>query len=250
MDVNQFFSLDSPAPPGHKKTPTNDGTFTFESERFSENCHSTAGAYEETLFNYVKGTQLINKYDLPEINIFEVGFGLGLGPIATFRALKDYPGSLNFYSSELDESLVLWFKNNVNQDAKNIFEFHRLEKTKYPDQLESYVHQIGRRRLEVFTGDLNRIKPKLIKKLKNIHAIYQDPFSPSKNPSLWTTEWFQFLHTISHPQVILSTYSASHLIQRNLTNAGWFLTIAPGFAHKRSSTRATLVNDVYTGPKK
>ena len=80
MKTIQFFSLDCETPPNHKKTPTEDGTFTLESNLFTENCHSTAGAYEETLFNYVNGTE-VKKSKQAEIKIFEVGFGLGLGPL-------------------------------------------------------------------------------------------------------------------------------------------------------------------------
>ena len=78
LDKN-LFSLDCDVPPGHQKTPTEDGTFTLENLSFQENCHSTAGAYQETLFNYIQGTEIQKKVHLPEINIFEVGFGLGFG---------------------------------------------------------------------------------------------------------------------------------------------------------------------------
>jgi len=248
--MNNFFSLDCKTPPNHQKTPTEDGTFTLESSLFSENCHSTAGAYEETLFNYVHGTELNNKLSYPEINIFEVGFGLGIGPIATFNELKDYPGQINFYSGELDEDLVKWFKNSINDQAKDLFPFHCLEKNLSASGLTSYLHETENRRLEIFIGDFIAMKDILKGQLSNIHAVYQDPFSPKKNPELWSIDWFSFLKDISNSNVILSTYSASHSVQKNMASAGWNVLITPGFAHKRSSTRGTLNNNIYKGPLK
>ena len=250
MKTNHFFSLDCLAPPGHKKTPTEDGTFTLESELFSENCHSTAGAYEETLFNYVHGTELSNKFDLPEINIFEVGFGVGLGPIATFKELQTYEGVINFYSSELDKNLIHWFVNSTNEEANKFFPFNELTLIKESDSPLKFVAKSKNRKLEIFIGDLLGNKIFLKSYLQDIHAIYQDPFSPKKNPDLWTEDWFQFLKTISHQDAILSTYSASHSVQTNLAQAGWQVLRAPGFAHKRSSTRATLKSGVFRGETK
>jgi tRNA U34 5-methylaminomethyl-2-thiouridine-forming methyltransferase MnmC len=250
MKTNQFFSLDCGSPPGHKKTPTNDGTFTLESERFTENCHSTAGAYEETLFNYINGTELKNKLSLPSLNVFEVGFGLGIGPLATFQELNNYPGELNYYSSELDENLIHWFKSSVSDHAISLFPFDQLMPFTYRNGLKSFKAKNGNRTLEIFIGDLTKIDKDIENILGNIHAIYQDPFSPKKNPELWSQSWFETLKKISHPEVILSTYSASHSVHDNLSRSGWHVTRAPGFAHKRSSTRATLKEDIYQGPIK
>jgi tRNA U34 5-methylaminomethyl-2-thiouridine-forming methyltransferase MnmC len=72
------------------------------------------------------------------------------------------------------------------------------------------------------------------------HAIYQDAFSPKKNPTLWTKEWFSFLRSISTEDVILSTYSASTSIRKSLHEAGWKIQQGEKFGRKRTSTRATL----------
>ncbi len=250
MKTNHFFSLDCETPPNHQKTPTDDGSFTLESELFAENCHSTAGAYEETLFNYIEGTEIKNKLSNEKINIFEVGFGVGIGALATFSELKHYSGKLNFYSTELDENLVHWFKKSLSAEAQEIFPFHQLREYVYPSGLKSFVAEAGNRKLEIFIGDLSKTHPQIQEMMNDIHAIYQDPFSPKKNPDLWTEKWFRFLKTISHPEVILSTYSASHSIQKNLISSGWQVISAPGFAHKRSSTRATLMDNIYLGPRK
>lgn len=247
MTTKNLFSLDCDVPPGHQKTPTEDGTFTLENLTFQENCHSTAGAYQETLFNYIQGTEIQKKLHLPEINIFEVGFGLGFGPIATFEKLAHYPGKINFYSSEIDENLINWFRDSSSEEINQTFPYRHLKLAK-DCEVPTYQATSKNRELRIFIGDLDKIKGRL--KLNNIHAIYQDPFSPKKNPTLWTQEWFSFLKSISSPEVVLSTYSASHSVHEHLKASGWFVYRAPGFAHKRSSTRATLSEGAYQGPVK
>jgi len=53
-------------------------------------------------------------------------------------------------------------------------------------------------------------------------------------------EWFEDLKKHSHPEVVLSTYSASSSIRKALMQAGWVVEERQGFAGKRSSTRAFL----------
>ena len=72
------------------------------------------------------------------------------------------------------------------------------------------------------------------------HAIYQDAFSPKRNATLWTYEWFKLLKSASHQQVTLSTYSSSSSIRKSMIKAGWKVYKGEKFGPKRSSTRARL----------
>jgi Uncharacterized conserved protein len=141
------------------------------------------------------------------------------------------------------------FIKSTSKECNKLFPFDQLTKIQ-SDNLTIYKTSIGNRSLEVLIGDLKDNQPKISTYLKNIHAIYQDPFSPKKNPTLWSKDWFETLKNISSSDVILSTYSASHSVHQNLEAAGWNVYRAPGFAHKRSSTRATLKEGVYSGPIK
>jgi chorismate dehydratase len=74
----------------------------------------------------------------------------------------------------------------------------------------------------------------------NFHAIFQDAFSPNKNQTLWTVEWFHFLKKESYHNVALSTYSASVSIRKSLVVAGWIIENHKGYSLKRSMTTASL----------
>ncbi|ATH07908.1 hypothetical protein BIY24_08080 [Halobacteriovorax marinus] len=69
-------------------------------------------------------------------------------------------------------------------------------------------------------------------------AIYQDAFSPKKNPSLWTKEWFTELKEHSDERCILSTYSAAMGVRKALMEANWNVFRREGYGEKRSTTIA------------
>ena len=102
--------------------------------------------------------------------------------------------------------------------------------------------------IKIFVGD-GRITLPLAHSLdliKSLDAIFQDAFSPKKNPALWSTEWFQFLKEISGQKVQLSTYSSAITIRKSLLSAGWSIENARGFALKRFMTKANLMGTTST----
>ena len=214
-----FFRPNFPIPPNYEKTPTDDGSFTFKSLNFNENCHSTGGAIEETIFNYIKSTQ-VNNLCLPITNIFEVGFGLGVGAILSFLEAKKQNKKITFYSIEIDEELLVWFKENTSDELNKIFPFNEL----YKNSECTYRVSSELGDLIIFIGDAFKNRDSLITHIKPIDKIFQDAFSPKRNPDLWTKEWFEFLKTIASPNVILSTYSASHGFRKN-NKRSWILCL-------------------------
>lgn len=227
-------------PSHHQWVQTADGSFTLFSEVFQEACHSSSGAKEETLLHYIKGTQIVEKMnEQNSLSILEVGFGLGIGFLTTLEVLKNAIGPWRFLSMEIDEKLLEWFRqeNEAHEFLKGL-RWSNLSDFKI---LEVKNHQIE---LTILCGDARKTLPAYL----NSHpqswdAIYQDAFSPKKNPILWTVEWFSLLKTGASSKVILSTYSASTSIRKSLLTAGWKLHKGEKFGPKRTSTRASLVGE-------
>jgi tRNA U34 5-methylaminomethyl-2-thiouridine-forming methyltransferase MnmC len=215
-------------PPGHRWIETEDGSMTLFSDQFQESCHSTAGAMSETELHYIKGCRVAQRAPQHEtFVILEVGFGLGLGLAATQECMKDIDCNWHFISLELDRDLVEWWRGQ-NSEAIWVEE----------NVLELRAHRYT---LTILVGDARELLPAWATgRSVRWHAIYQDAFSPRRNPTLWTTEWFSFLRNYSTPDVILSTYSSSSSIRKSLHEAGWLLKKGEKFGPKRSSTRATL----------
>lgn len=214
--------------PKHKWVETGDGSKTLFSEEFQEACHSTTGAKTETLLHYIQGCKV--KERLSEHSpfiILEVGFGLGMGFETTLEVLKDEQHHWRFISLELDRDLIEWWREKYTElkwISGNVAEM-----------------KTGNCTLTIVVGDARKVLPEFMAKQSfKFHAIYQDAFSPRRNPTLWTKEWFSFLKEHSSEDVILSTYSSSSSIRKSLVEVGWKLGRGEKFGPKRTSTRATL----------
>lgn len=212
-----------------KEVTTEDGTITLYNEKFKEACHSASGATNETITHYFEGCKVAEKLENSnKIKILEVGFGTGNGFVTTFRQIKacnlDHKQIL-FTSLEIDIENILWAKLNYP-------ELKELNIDTNPIELD-----LGNIHLQIYIGDARDS----VDKLNNtFDCIYQDAFSPKRNPRLWTVQWFKQLKKVSHPETIMSTYSASSSIRKSMREAGWILYSGVRFGTKRSSTRATL----------
>ena len=51
--------------------------------------------------------------------------------------------------------------------------------------------------------------------------IWQDAFSPRKNPDLWSADWFDKLKKSASPDAHLFTYSVAGTVKEALTTSGW-----------------------------
>lgn len=202
---------------------TQDGSMTAISSHYNESCHSLDGAYAETKYNY---TDLIyEREDLSFINVLEIGFGIGL----TLEVLlRDHSTKkILFESLEIDRELACW-------------SLKRLQK-KFPQLticLQELSFSQGNISGRIIVGDA----VKTIKELKGFyHLIFQDAFSPAKNPELWTLEWFKDLTLRCREGSYLSTYCSAAQVQKNLKALRWKVKKVPGYAHKRESIRAQFL---------
>lgn len=222
----------------YKIIETQDQTKTLWSEFFDENCHNLSGAFEETLYNYINGCHIPQQIkSMSPVHVLDVGFGLGIGLLAFITELtKCETGQCHhsYTSIELDEDLFLW-------SIKETFPGYCFtkEENSYSCRLEiNRTHLL----IRVYMGDGRKTLPQAFKKgeLPTFTAIFQDAFSPKKNPALWSVEWFSDLKMMSSPEVYLATYSASVSIRKAMIVAGWRLTNAKGFGQKKTMTKARL----------
>ncbi len=213
-------------PPNYEPVLTEDGSYTLYSKKYDENCHSTSGADGETHKYFVIDSKLEEENQKSQI-IFETGFGLGKNFLAVKDLFSNSSAKIHFISTEIDENLVLWFFS----------EYFKIEK----ESQKIIEHQFDNISLTILIGDATVTTLEYFKEVNiKVDKIFQDAFSPKKNPSLWTTDWFKLLKNISSKNAILTTYSASHSIRNNLQDAGWCIENLKGFGKKKSATRATI----------
>lgn len=95
----------------------------------------------------------------------------------------------------------------------------------------------GSLHLELFIGDAREYILKFHESIFDI--IYQDAFSPSTNPILWTQEYFRDIARIIKKTGVLTTYSISLPTRLALFENGFNIYIHSG-ENFRDSTLASL----------
>jgi len=230
----------------HEMVLSKDGSYTAYSKEYDEHYHSTRdGALNESLTKHVAPAFKM-KEKLDEINILDICFGLGFNTLATIYYHKTHSltSKINIFSPELDASLV-----------KSLNEFI------YPKEFDEFKHIIlslvnsGSYRdetiyIEIFLGDAREYVKKFenrftkeakgfTKETKGFDIVYQDAFSPSVNPLLWTKEYFRDIKKAMKKDGILTTYSTALSTRLALYENGFNIYINSGEAF-RNATVASL----------
>ena len=185
----------------HTLTLSDDGSYTAYSKEYNEHYHSTKdGALYESSVKHVYPAFELMKHK-KEITILDICYGLGFNTLATlyYHKKNNLTSKINIYSPELDISLIKSLKNFTYpkefDEFKNII-LELSENGVYDDELWH---------IEIFLGDAREY----IKTFKNakFDIVYQDAFSPSANPILWTKEYFEDIKKIMKDDGVLTTYS-------------------------------------------
>jgi tRNA U34 5-methylaminomethyl-2-thiouridine-forming methyltransferase MnmC len=135
-----------------------------------------------------------------EITVLDICFGLGFNTLATLYALKETDKKVTVYSPEFDTELIASLKY-----------FH------YPKEFEDFkdiitsISEEGKYEsdnltIKIYMGDARKFVRETDVKFD---IVYQDAFSPSSNPFLWTDEYFKDIASVMREEAILTTYSIS-----------------------------------------
>lgn len=223
---------------------TEDHSYTLKSLAFDEACHSLSGAYAETLHNYYQpcGVDLLAQ-SKPRLTILEVGFGLGVGVQATFESLQKNSQAkalVHYVALELDAGLIEFAQKFTSLKASSYPGFHDLKQDEENPAL--FEATKNGHRLSVIIGNARQTLEAafLERRLAPVDVIYQDAFSPRKNPELWTQEWFETLVRVSDKKVVMSTYCSSLSPRKAMKAAGFSLRSFKGLGKKRECTLASL----------
>jgi tRNA U34 5-methylaminomethyl-2-thiouridine-forming methyltransferase MnmC len=208
-----------------------DGTNTLFSVEFDEPYHSTKdGALYESLQKHVKPALILSK-EKTELTILDICFGLGYNTFTTLHYIKTQglKTKVHILSPEFDEGLV-----------------RSLDTFDFPQEFDDIKHIIKavsqdlfyedeQFKIEILLGDARKSIPTIQKK---IDIVYQDAFSPTQNPLLWTKEWFSDIRAICKDDAILTTYSTAIATRMGLYENDFYIFIYSG-EKMRSSTIAS-----------
>ena len=211
----------------HTLTLSDDGSYTAYSKEYDEHYHSTKdGALKESLQKHIIPAFEVIKKD--EVNILDICYGLGFNTLATILYYRDNrPNTkLNIYSPELDASLV-----NSLEDFSYPEEFAELREVIVALSQEG-VYKDDLLSIELFLGDAREY----VKRFENFFDIvYQDAFSPSTNPILWTKEYFADIAKAMKKDGILTTYSTAFRTRLALYENGFFIYLNQGEGYRNAT---------------
>jgi len=216
----------------YKLVKTGDGSYTLYLPEFDEHMHSLSGAYEEALLKHVRPSGILDRKK-SALQVLDVGFGLGYNTLALLAELEGsgYRGAVTVAALEQDRSLA---------DALTSVRFDDFRERLYAIIKEAYrrgLSTAGNVSISVLFGDARgRVMP-LPGKI--FDAVFFDPFSPSRNPELWSVDFFRQVYRTMNDQAVLTTYSSAPQVRAALREAGFLIGRGPSVGGKREGTLAS-----------
>lgn len=230
---------------------TADGSLTLRHPGHSETYHSFAGAETEARELYVKSSGFIAALgEAAPLRVLDVGLGLAYNAMATFDAWLAAPDApaLTVVSLEHNEDLVTALAKGeagwaANWPEARLFLASSIAKgvSTSADFVANYVHPNSGALFhwEIYIGDANATMSRVTGLFQ---FVWQDPFSPEKNPDMWSEGWFSVVREHCAPDAVLMSYSVARIVKDALTAARWqYERIATPVQHKKHWLRAKPV---------
>lgn len=209
---------------------TADGSLTLLSGAFGEPYHSvSAGAVRECLHKFLAPSGLLNRKG--RVRILDVGFGLGYNVAVAFYHLRKRDPSLEIEVVSLERELPA----RIPVLPEPYREAHRKVLSLLPSgEREGF-------RIHLLMGDARQS----VSSVRNFraHAVFHDPFSPYRNPELWTLEFLRKVREAMDPSGVWVSYTSSLPVRRALLDLGFRVGGSAPLGRKRSGTVATLRSD-------
>ncbi len=182
--------------------------------------------------------------------VAELGFGTGLNFLSTwdlwrktcrpnarlhYISVEGYP----LTRSEITECLDQWPQlRALTRGLLKVYPhpqpgFHRL----FPEASDGGDSNLT---LTLLYGEVAEVLSQLE---ANVDAWFLDGFTPEKNPAMWRTEVMTEIARMSHAGTRLASFSVAGDVRRGLDAAGFEVSKAPGFRHKRETLTARFRGD-------
>jgi len=217
---------------------TDDGSSSLYSGEYGETMHTTDGAFSEAVLKHVGPSRVIERME-EESSVLDVGMGLGYNALALMQRFCEQRSgaSLTVVSLEKDFSFLPLMDTIAFHDPALQSLYGVVKKAAAEGRAS-----LGRMTLQVIRGDARDSVQSLSGSL--FDAIFQDPYSPSKNPELWSVDYFRALYSLCRDRCVLTTYSSAPHVRRGMMEAGFIVGRGPGMGMKREGTLASRGGDI------
>ena len=206
-----------------KKLITRDNSITLYSEKYKDYFHTKSGALEESFKKFVEPANL-----KIGAKILDIGFGLGYNSLAAIYSVK----KLRIIALEKDKEVL-----------------ESIQQLEVPDYLKNHFNIIKKTAKNLCCKDENVdiriIMGDAVETVKTLNgsfdAVFLDPFPPSKNPELWTEDFFKDVKRLMKKNSVLATYSYARIVRENLNNTGFLVKDGPIIGRRSPSTLAVNI---------
>ena len=215
---------------------TDDGSQSFISEQFGVAYHSTHGAIQETQHIFIDaGLKNVQRQNLEEIVVLELGFGTGLNALMTWIEAEQSKQKIRYityemYPLSIEDIQGLNYGEHLSISNDIFRQMHQCSWHEYHTLSPFFVFE--KRLLSIETLDIQN----------SINLIYFDAFAPEIQPLLWEVEMMKKMFNALSPQGVLVTYCAKGKVKRALKSVGFKIEPLPGPPFKREITRALKSN--------
>lgn len=217
---------------------TADGSSTIFIPEWKEHYHSIHGAIQEAQHVFIKMGfhKVMERDDLQQISILEIGFGTGLNAMVTWKAALgstvsiDYTGVEAYPVSSEEIRKLNYAEELIEKSASQIF-----EKIHYIpwEQKAEITEQFSLTKQQKFFHEINDIN--------KYDLIYFDAFGARVQPDLWTEEIFSLMYKSLKVGGILVTYAAKGSVRRAMLQVGFQVEKLPGPPGKREMLIAAKI---------
>jgi tRNA U34 5-methylaminomethyl-2-thiouridine-forming methyltransferase MnmC len=213
--------------------------------------HPGLGPAAEAEALYVKQLQIVERLSshAGTFVVWDVGLGAAANALALLRAAVDLGVSMQLLSFDCSLAPLRFALSNCN--ALGYF-------TGYEPMVERLIKTcsvqfLNRRQPFDWTAHIGDF-PSLLKshgaRWPKPHAIFFDPFSPARNPAMWTAPLFDDLFAALDPArpCSLATYSRSSMTRAAMLLAGFRVGVGRPTGFKEETTVAANAPDLVPAP--
>lgn len=209
---------------------------TPRSARYGDLYHPLEGGLAQAQHVFLEGNGLPGRWAGRDgFVVLETGFGIGLNFLATWHAWRADPGAcarLHFVSVEAHPLS----RDDVRRALAPFGELAALARElvgAWPLPVAGY-HRLafdrGRVTLTLLLGEVEALLPMLD---AAADAIYLDGFAPARNPAIWSAPVLREVGRLAAPGATLATWTVAQDVRASLVEAGFVVSVAPGFGRKR-----------------
>ncbi len=217
---------------GHGLVPTEDGSYTLIHE-CGEPYHSlSAGALTEALEKFVRPVHLLLwALRHKTLTLIDMGFGLGYNSALFFHISKRVNPQLKLN--------IIAFDKEVPKKIPLLPEPFKSSHKRLLDLLpEGYRDGLS---FKLYLGDARKTLKGV---LCEADFVFHDPFSPFKNPELWTLDFLKKLASRLKPTGFWVSYSSALPVRKALILLGMKVSTTRPVGRSRGGTLATYKSGV------